>query len=101
VALIAPPHKPLSKPQSTSSTAAAITETPGALSVLNRGLGALTDMQNNTGSSPAHGNTTMYSAADWAAFAAAAQQLARMAAANGDPATAMMRTAAASVFTTL
>jgi hypothetical protein len=61
---------------------------------------ALTDMQSNTGSGLAHGNTTMYTTADWASFAAA-RQLARIAQANGDPATAMMCIAAASIFTTL
>lgn len=73
----------------------------GALQTLNCGLGALIDMQNNTGSSPAHGNTTLYTSTDWASFAAAAQQLARMATANGDPATAMMCIAAASLFTSV
>jgi hypothetical protein len=58
-------------------------------------------MGSNTGSGSAQSSTTMYTIADWASFTAAGLQLARLAAANGGPATAMMCIAAASVFSTL
>lgn len=67
---------------------------PGLISTINQALGALNDMA-------ATSNPRLYSAAQWAAFAAAMQTLASMAASNNDGATALACNYAASIFTSL